>query len=188
MRHEKRCSFGWVVATKRSSVSGCTLRAPYDTELGLCRLCRSKTLSSRVRFICTPAKEAARGHRCTNNGDWTSGGSLHAAHFTCAQRRHALGRVVDLLPTIQANLISLLLQRERPRLTPMAAAKDDVVKKTKQALNPCRHKISPLVEPRVVMPKRTVKMHSARKCRVCRRENTAFVPADHPKVTDLLIA
>ncbi len=149
---------------------------------------RSKTLSSRVRFICTPAKEAPCGHRRSNNGDWTSSGSLHAAHVPCAQRCHALRRVIDLLPTVQANLISLLLQRERPRLTPMAAAKDDVVEKTKQALNPCRHKISPLVELRVAMPKRTVKMHSARKCRVCRKENTAFVPADHPKVTDLLIA
>jgi hypothetical protein len=30
-------------------------------------------------------------------------------------------------------------------------------------------------------------MNSARKRRVCRRENTAFVPADHPKVTGLVV-
>ena len=103
---------------------------------------RLKTLSSRVRFICTPAKEIARGHRCTDDGDWTSCGSFHAAHFTCAERRHALRGVIDLLPTVQTNLISLLVQRERPCLAPMAAAKNNVVEKTKQALNPC-HKITP---------------------------------------------
>jgi hypothetical protein len=153
MRHQKRCSFtasrelrldveSWVVSTKRSSVSGRTLCAPYDTELGLCRLGSLNTLSSRVRFICAPGQEAARGHRRTNNRYWTSGGSLHATHFARAQRRHALRRIVDLLPTVQAYFISLLFQRERPCLTPMAAAKNNVVEKTKQALNPC-HKITP---------------------------------------------
>ena len=127
---------------KRSSVSGCTLCSPYDTELGLYRLCSLSTLSSRVRLIRAPGKEAGRGHRCTHDRNWTSGGSFHAAHFPCAQWCHALRRVVDLLPTIQTNLIGLLFQRERPRLTPMAAAKDDVVEETKQALNPC-HKITP---------------------------------------------
>jgi hypothetical protein len=188
MKREKRSSFRWVVAKREAPYRAARCVRQTIRSLNSAGCDRSKTLSSRVRFICTPAKEAARGHRCTDNGDWTCCRSLHPAHFPCAQRRHALRRVVDLLPTIQANLIGLLLQRERPRLTPMAAAKDDVVEKTKQALNPSRHKIAPLVEPRVVVPKRTVKMHSARKCRVCRRENTAFVPADHPKVTDLLIA
>ena len=82
---------------------------------------------------------------------------------------------MNLFPAIQTNLVGLLFKRERPRLTPVAAAKDDVVEKTKQALNPI-HKIAPFIERRVVVQFRTVKMHSARKCRVCRRENTALVP------------
>jgi hypothetical protein len=58
----------------------------------------------------------------------------------------------------------------------VTAAEDNIVEKTKQALNPV-HINAPLLKRQVVVRNRTVKMHSARKCRVCRRENTAFVPS-----------
>src|ERR1700723_3032418 len=101
-----------------------------------------RSLSGRVRFICTPREEVTRGRRYVDYGDRAGSCCLHATNFACAQRRHALPGVVNLLPAVQANLVSLLFERERPRLAPVAAAKNNVIEKTKQALNPI-HKINP---------------------------------------------
>jgi len=118
---------------------------PDDTELQPFRL---YSLSGSARLIRAPGEKAARVHRGRNHSDRAGCRSLHPPHFACAQRCHALGRVIDLLSAVQANLVSLLLERERPSLTPVAAAKENVVEKTKQILNPF-HKMLPCLQRRV---------------------------------------
>jgi hypothetical protein len=175
-----KVSFVGTVCGHRKAPYQAARFAPYDTELQPFGWIIQYS-SSSVGFIRAPGEKAARVHRGGNHSHWASGLSLHAAHFARAQRRHPLPRVINLLTAVQANLIGLLLERERPRLTPMPAAEYNIVEETKQVLNPCHHKKSPLTKHGVVLKNRTVKMHSARKCRVCRRENTAFVADGSPK-------
>jgi hypothetical protein len=104
----------------------------------------TKRLSRCVRFVLAPGEKTARIHRRSNHG-YRVGGGLHAAYFTGAQRGHALSGVVNLFSAVQAHLVGLLFERKRPRLTPMAAAENNVLKETKQICDPS-HINAPLFE------------------------------------------
>jgi hypothetical protein len=146
-------------------------------------------LRSCVGFVRAPGKQVTGSHRGGNHGHRAIGGCFHAPHFARAQRRHALGGVINLLPAIETNFISLLIKRKWPCLAPVAAAEYNIVEKTKQVLNELHINLSLASNVRVVVDRnRTVKMHSARNRRVCRRDFAAFVLPDHPKVTDLWVS
>lgn len=120
----------------------------------------AKSSSGRVRLIRRPAQKAASRHGGGNHSHGTSGCGFEPAHFSRTERGHALGGIMNLLPAVKADLIGLLFQRERPRQTRVAAAKHNIVEKTKQALYPV-HKRSLFLKRQVARAKCIVKMHSA---------------------------